>query len=341
MGLFKSKETKSENENERSTDVSKKEKPEQVDETPALEETETTTASVEETSAEETSAEEVHANEGGLSEDDQQALALYKKQLPEHVFENVQHLMTIMNPDKKGFEEMGGARWSAPVVKIRQAMTTEAPESANLGDIYTDIGDVYQRLEFTPLYMYRTRSKFEEGTPQPVCRSENGETSIYGVPCKSCADFAFKQGERQTCAESINVLAFNKDMDQIFHLQFARTSFRAGFKLFRQASATARMWDRWYALQTEERTRQGSKSKYHVFSVTPTGEKVDPTVLSVMGRFNKKITRVRKDILAKIDEQDTSNKRLVDGLAESNFVGGDDAAAGSAPEPDFSTNKSM
>jgi hypothetical protein len=320
MGLFKSKNEKSENENERSDDVAKKDKSEQAGEQ----------AVPTDTPAE-------AANEGGLPEEDQKALVQFKSELPANVFENVQHLMTIMNPEKKGFEEMGGARWSPPVVKIRQAMTTEAPESANLGDIYTDIGDVFQRLEFTPLYMYKTRAKFEEDTPQPVCRSENAETNIYGQPCKECPDYQFKKGERQACAESINVLAFNKDMDQIYHLQFARTSFRAGFKLFRQASATARMWDRWYALQTEERTRQGSKSKYHVFTVTPTGDKVDPTMFPVLALFNEKITAVRQSILEKVTEREGASKQLVDQLDQSAFSGGDSSEGGDAPEPDFST----
>jgi hypothetical protein len=329
MGLFK----KDKSENERSTDVAKKDKSEQTEEQ----------ATPQEQAAPQESAEGAD-NEGGLSDDDQKALVQFKEELPPEVFENIQHLMTMMNPDKKGFEEMGGARWSPPVVKIRQGTSTEAPESAALGDIYTDTGDVCQRLEFTPLYLYKTRAKFEEDTPQPVCRSENGETSIYGNPCKECPDFAFKKGERQSCAESINALAFGKDMDQIYHLQFARTSFKAGFKLFRQASATARMWDRWYALKTEERTRQtGTKTKYHVFVVTPTGEKVDPRMRSVMAKFNEKITASRQIVLEKVAERENSGKQLVDQLDKSQFGGdgGDGSGDGAAPEPDFSTNKNL
>lgn len=326
MGLFKSKDAKRDDENERSSDVAKKDKSEEA--TPT------------EQPADAQADEEV-----GLPEEDQRILAKFETALPSQVFENIQHLMTIMNPNKKGFEEMGGARWSPPIVKIRQAMTTEAPENAQMGNIYTDTGEVYERLEFTPLYMYKTRARFEDENPTPVCRSENAEVSIYGQPCKQCEYYAFKKGERQECAESINVLAFNKDMDQIYHLQFSRTSFRAGFKLFRQASASARMWDKWYALKTEERTRQGSKTKYHAFLVSPTGEKVDPVMYDVLARFNDKITAVRKEILARIAEQDTGDaKQLVDKLDDGAFDAGAASDGKDAPEPDlpdFSTNKNM
>ena len=264
---------------------------------------------------------------------EEKALVAITSNLPEKVAKSVLRLMSVMNPDKRGFEEMGGAHWSPPIVKIRQGLTSEAPENCKLGEMFTEKGDVFDRLEFLPLYMYKTRAKFEEDNPNPVCRSDNAVTNTYGQPCAECPDAPFKDGAKTKCAESINVLAFDKDFSEIYHIQFQRTSYRAGFKLFRQAGATESMWDRWFALKTEERTRQQSKTKYSVFTVTTTGEKLEDIFAPLAEKFYQRIHASRQEILARVTERAETGKRLVDEIDGKQFDG---EAAADAPEPDFS-----
>ena len=172
-----------------------------------------------------------------LPEEDQKALVRISANLPAPIQASVQRLMTVMNPEKKGFEEMGGARWSPPVVKVRQGTSSDAPEKTKLGEMYTNNGmHIGDRFEFVPLYLYKTRAKFEEGNPQPTCRSENAEVNVYGEPCAECPDAPFKQGQKTDCSESINALVFSEKFNEIYHLQFQKTSYRSGYKLILEES---------------------------------------------------------------------------------------------------------
>lgn len=275
-----------------------------------------------------------------LPEEDQKALVRISANLPAPIQTSVQRLMTVMNPEKKGFEEMGGARWSPPVVKVRQGTSSDAPEKTKLGEMYTNNGmHIGDRFEFVPLYLYKTRAKFEEGNPQPTCRSENAEVNVYGEPCAECPDAPFKQGQKTDCSESINALVFSEKFNEIYHLQFQKTSYRAGYKLFRQAGSGVKMWEKWFALKTEERQSQRSPNKYFVFTITPTGEELDMEYHPVSEFFYTKIVEARNAILSRIEEKGESAKKLVDKLDKTTFGGGEGGEGGGtadAPEPDFS-----
>lgn len=220
-----------------------------------------------------------------------------------------------MDPNKPGFDEMGGARWSPPVVKVHQATSGDTPGVSKQGDIYTDTGDMLEcPFEIIPVYMHYSHARFEQGNSNPTCRSEDGKTSIYGDFCKDCPDLPFRDGNRTDCNKSIDVFAFNKDCTQIFRLQFAKTSYRAGSKLFRQASSSPVPWARLYALDTEKKQRQGDSGHYYIFTITPTGEQTDPVIFPLIEYVYGKVSELRKQILARVEDRAATGQKVVDNL---------------------------
>jgi len=264
------------------------------------------------------------------------ALAKITEGLPPDVVARVERLLQVMDPNKPGFEEMGGARWSPPIVKVYQPVSSDVPGNAKQGDLFTDTGDVLPASwEFVPIYMHYSHARFEPGNNSPTCRSEDAKKSIYGDVCADCADLPFRDGQRTTCNKSLDVYAFDKDFSQVYHLQFSKTSYRAGSKLFKQASSSTVPWARVYALGTEQKSRQNDQGKYYVLTVKPTGDQVDTKFFPVVNHIYEQISAVRKKVLANIAERADTGKKVVDNLPE-DFGGATDGDAKTdAPEPDF------
>jgi len=246
--------------------------------------------------------------------DDEKTLATITQNLPADIVPRIQQLLSSMDPNKPGFEEMGGARFAPPVVKVYQPVSTSAPGNAKLGDIYTDTGDVLEKpWEFIPIYMYYSQAKFEPGNASPACRSEDTKTSVYGDVCNDCPDRPFRDGEKTMCQKSIDVFAFNAGLSKIYHLQFSKTSYKAGSKLFRQAGDCQVPWERTYSLSTEEKHRQGDNAKYFVLTTTSTGKPVDPKYFPLIHYIYQKIKAVRQTVLANVASRD-AGKRIMGNL---------------------------
>lgn len=250
-----------------------------------------------------------------VEESSSQALAKITAGLPPEVVERVTALLATMDPNKPGFEEMGGARWAPPIIKIHQGMSGDTPGNSKIGDLYTDTGDVLSHpFEIVPVYMHYSHAKFEEGNNNPACRSEDGKTSIYGDPCSECADMPFRGGNRTDCNKAIEVFAFSKDFGALYRIQFAKTSYRAGSKLYRQASSSTVPWARVYSLDTEQKTRMNDSGKYGVFNITPTGEQTDSMFFPLVGKVYDNITKMRKKALAQVESRASAGQQVVDQL---------------------------
>lgn len=257
--------------------------------------------------------------------------------LPEKIAEKVQVLLASMDPNKPGFEEMGGARWAPPVVKVHQPTSGDVPGSSKQGDLYTDTGDMLPRpFEIIPVYMHYSHARFEPGNSNPTCRSEDAKRSIYGDLCKDCPDLPFRDGNKSNCNKSIDVYAFNKDCTRVFRLQFSKTSYKAGSKMYRQASSSAVPWARVYAIDTEKKTRQNDTGIYYIQTVTPTGEAVDEQLFPLIAHVYEKISEVRKQVLARVEDRAATGQKVVDNLP-TDFGGAapDDGKKGGG-QPDFS-----
>lgn len=244
------------------------------------------------------------------------ALEAFKRQLPE-LADKLQSLIARMDPHKPGFEEMGGAGWSIPVIRLRQAMSNSAPENSKNGDLYTDTGVVLPSpWKFIPLYMHYGHAKFEPNNASPTCRSEDAKVSIYGDICAQCDDRPFKDDQKTLCQKSINVYCFDEAFEGLYRLQFSKTSYRAGTRLFHQAGSDKHMWDRVYALSSEMKSREGDGAKYWVFNVTPVGVQVDEKHKQLAALICGKIAEMRKKMKETIASRAAVGKRIVEELPE-------------------------
>jgi len=265
------------------------------------------------------------------------ALVRITQNLPPAVVERVQTMLAMMDPNKPGFEEMGGAHWSPPIIKVHQPVSSETPANSKNGDLFTDTGDVLERpWTFIPIYMHYSHARFEEGNSSPTCRSEDAKTSAYGDVCADCEDFPFRDGQRTNCQKSLNVYVFDAEFTQVYRVQFAKTSYRAGSKLFKQARSTPMPWSRTYVLTTQEKSRQEGSGKYFVLSVAATGEGVDPQFFPMIEYIYGQLADLRKKILANIAERSDTGKKVVDNLPQDFGAPADSSTGDNTKEPDFS-----
>jgi hypothetical protein len=265
------------------------------------------------------------------------ALERITQNLPAPVAERVQSLLAMMDPNKPGFEEMGGAHWSPPIIKVHQPVSSETPANSKNGDLYTDTGDVLERpWTFIPIYMHYSHARFEEGNASPTCRSEDAKTSIYGDACADCEDFPFRDGQRTNCQKSLNVFVFDAEFGNVYKVQFAKTSYRAGSKLFKQARSTPMPWSRTYVLTTQEKSRQEGSGKYFVLNVAATGENVNPQYFPMIEYIYQQLSAVRKKILSNISERSDTGKKVVDNLPKDFGAPSGGGSGASDKEPDFS-----
>lgn len=244
------------------------------------------------------------------------ALEVFKRQLPE-LADKLQDLITRMDPNKPGFEEMGGAGWSIPIIRLRQAMSNNAPANSKNGDLYTDTGVVLSApWKFIPLYMHYGHAKFEPNNSSPTCRSEDAKVSIYGDICAQCNDRPFKDDQKTLCQKSINVYCFDEKFENLYRLQFSKTSYRAGTRLFHQASSDKHPWDRVYALASEVKSREGDGAKYWVFTVAPVGTEVDDKYKQLAAFIYEKIAEMRKKIKEAAATRTTAGKQVMAALPD-------------------------
>lgn len=181
----------------------------------------------------------------------------------------IQNLVETLNPQQEGFGEMDEVNYRPPVIKVKQPVTTAAPKAAANGDLYSaDTGEVFTRpMAFVPVYPYENRARFQPGAMKPDCRSEDCKTSIYGNPCSDCPDRPWKDNKQQKCNNSVNVMATTPDFSKLYHLQFSKTSTKAGTSIVRQTrNALQKPWQRLYHLDTDE--VKGGQGVYYVLTTS-------------------------------------------------------------------------
>ena len=247
----------------------------------------------------------------GLPETEVTALQHAVSPLSPELAQKILRLVGVMNPDKKGFEEVD-APWAPPVIKIKQGLSTDAPAKAEIGDLYTDTGRILPKpFVFCPLYMYMGHVKFEPDNPIPVCSSEDCEISRYGNLCADCPDLPFRDGQKTLCSRTITAFVFNEDFSEIYLLPFSKTSLRAGTRLMKQAKADAVPWERTHALNTKVQTRKEGPGEYYVSVTTPTGDQVDSDLHAIADFFYDRICGARKKIRERIKAKGSSAKRIM------------------------------
>jgi hypothetical protein len=222
--------------------------------------------------------------------------------------------IAVLNPEKEGFETTEEDTASLPRLKIRQGMSTDAPDDVKLGELYTDMGDsIGGTIQLIPLYMYRTHRRFEDQDAGIMgCASEDTKTSIYGDACAECPDLPFRDGKITKCNKTVELIAIGSDFKSIYRVSFMKTSYRAGAQIYRQAKASSVAWEKIFTLSTAPRTRQGSSGNYYVFEAKPSGEKVDPKEYNALGALQKLIILQRQQYLQSLSNRRSSQAEIIE-----------------------------
>lgn len=226
----------------------------------------------------------------------------------------IRELAATLDPQQEGFGEMDDVRYRAPVIKVKQPVTTTAPKTAENGDIYSsDTGEVFEKpFPFIPVYPYENRARFQPGDMRPDCRSEDCKTSIYGDDCSKCPDRPWKDNKPQKCNNSVNIMAASLDFSKLYHLQFSKTSATAGTSVIRQTrNAGKKPWERTYHLDTEE--TKGGQGIYYVFKTTFI-EGVDAAFLETGFALHDFLGEQRKKMKEELAKRIAEGKTAVDSL---------------------------
>jgi hypothetical protein len=206
-------------------------------------------------------------------------------------------LARLMTGVAEGFEEVA-QEWRPAVVKITQAMTSSAsgkPDNAKMGDLFHKGGLIHRPFNVAVVYAWPTRVRFAPDDEIPSCSSENVDlkgkgasdksVSIYGDKCSECPleSQPFRYGKQTPCNNVMNVLLVPENLDNIFVMQFSKSSWSPGRQLVDLATKKSPPWSRFFAIDTTIEKRKTGKGEYAV----PTISAVDSTEVPVPDHLQK------------------------------------------------------
>lgn len=261
--------------------------------------------------------------------------------VPDQLKENITILIEQAQPIKPGMEEME-SRGEIPRINICQPTSTKAskPEAAKNGDLYTDTGALLEKpFEFIPIYFHEENVLFPQGSKAPECKAPDAK---YGQPyglCQECPNLPFgKQNggmgdQKQTeCFAQTVVTVLSMDLQHIYDIPFAKTSYSAGRALARLARGQSVAWKQRYLLDTEKKS--GERGLYYVAKIAPTGKDNDAAVLKVAKAFSELYSATRKKALAEFYSK-AEGSVAKQAHAEKQFTGGGlDLGGEEGGEPD-------
>jgi hypothetical protein len=202
--------------------------------------------------------------------------------LPEAETQKYLNLAKLMGGEKDGLEGDLTGTWRPASLKIVQPVTQDPakPSTAKNGDFFTKGGLVDRPLKGVVVYGWYSRVRFAGGDSKPSCGSENVDirgrgkedksVSLYGNSCASCpyGDQPFTAGKRTSCNNVINVIVIPENLENIYQVQFSKSSYSTGQQLLGLLNATNPIWKRFYQFSSEVKKRDGG-GVYHVMSVSP------------------------------------------------------------------------
>jgi len=249
--------------------------------------------------------------------------------LPKDKQEAVLQLFRQMRPNDEDYGEMTDVRWRPTILSLKQPTTRKAPDTAQNGDLYSnDTGRVYDRpLEFVPIYPYTNRARFPPGAQRPDCRSEDEKKSIYGDLCAKCPDRPWKDGQKQSCARTTNILATTPSFNRVFMLQFRGASFKKGVEIVNQAvSDGERLHQRIYTLDTKK--EEGKQGVYYTLAPSYKGA-VDEKFIPIGEAMYAELKSQRAELIRKIAENAAESGSRIEDV-------GDAVDSGDESPADFS-----
>lgn len=246
----------------------------------------------------------------------QETLSNALSALPEEKQEEILRLFRQMRPRTEDYGEMNDIRWRPTILSVKQPTTRKAPDAAQNGDLYSsDTGRVYERpLEIVPIYPYTNRTRFQPMGMRPDCRSEDEKISIYGDKCAECPDRPWKDGKRQKCQRTVNIITTTPDFNRIFLLQFRGASFKQGVTIVNQAiSDGERLHQRIYTLNTKK--EEGKQGVYYTLVANYKGA-VDETLVPVGQEMYNELKQQREEFLQKIRDNIAESRNRADMVSD-------------------------
>ncbi len=232
--------------------------------------------------------------------------------LPELMRNQIMVLVELAQPIKPGMEEMESRGGEIPRVNICQPTSQKSskPEAARPGDLFTDNGSMLEKpFPFIPIYFHEENVLFPQGSKAPECKAPDGK---YGMPYGLCAGgdgvapcpnlpFGKQNGgqgeQKQTdCFGQTVVTVLTMDLQHVYDIPFAKTSYSAGRALMKLARGQAMAWKQSYVLDTEKKS--GEKGLYYVAKIAATSKDNSADVLRVGKAFSELYAAQRKKFLA-------------------------------------------
>lgn len=234
--------------------------------------------------------------------------------IPTEELSKYESLSSLMTGQKEGFEEMQ-RDWRPAILKIVQPVTTDSAKgTAQNGDLFHTGGLVKRPLRAVLVYAWTSRVRFVQGDDKfPSCSSENVDLagrgpqdkslSIYGDSCAKCpfGDQPFSTGKQTNCNNVLNTIIIPANLENIFHIQFSKSSYTVGRQFTNLAMATPQAWSRFYDINTEAKKREKKQGLYFVPTVTPVADTEVPDHLKAFASY----------VRARIHEMRQTRKTMV------------------------------
>lgn len=238
----------------------------------------------------------------------------------------IQQLVEQANPIKPGMEEVV-TTWTVPRAVLCQPTTNDPkkPESARPGDIFTSTGQLIERpLPLIPLYFNEENIMFKQGEKAPECAAPDAKIGLPYGQCGTCPHLPLGkqnggrgQQKKTACQNQIVVAFLTADLQQIYMVQFGKTSRSAGSALIGLAKGQPFPWKQSYLLSSVKET--GDLGVYYIYKIEPTGKDNTPEAQKVAKALSELYQATRKKMLGEYYYRvATSEQSAV--VAESDFV---------------------
>ena len=244
------------------------------------------------------------------------SLSEHVGELPTELAERIDVLVETLKPEQEGFGEMKNLYYRPPSVRVRQLMTIQAPTNVENGELFSqDTGEKFESpLKFVPIYPYEDQARFPPNSPKPDCRSDDCEFNMSGDPCADCPDKPWRDGVKQQCNRSVNIIAASPDFSRLYHIQFSKTSTPSGKSVIQQTRvAGQRLWQRIYELSTEG--VKGAQGLYYKLITSFTGEAPDPAFFKIGRDLHDIMGAQREEMKARSLERRGNTSAIIDSVA--------------------------
>lgn len=229
--------------------------------------------------------------------------------LPDNYKESLAHLAKKSNPRKKGLsDEVESASWNPPSVRVMQPTTrnTSGAEGVQPGDMFTSLGRrIGTELLFIPFYRFTTHTRWDDGDfgGAPNCSSPGAipgqpRLSIFGTKCDDCPDLPFRDGHKTSCNKNMVYWVLDANtMSDIYSIQFSKTSYRVGSRIYSLAKGQESTWARTFKLSTVKQTT--SRGIYYKYDVT-LGDETDVHQRGIADAFYDMVHEQRNVMLQRL-----------------------------------------